>query len=735
MLERLNPAMAGLFLAAIGLLSLSAPCAARENYAILVGVNNYVNLDREYQLQGPVNDVVLLQSVLRSRGFAEDHILMLADGIAGAQVPTRQGIMAALAAVTQRSQRGDFVYLHFSGHGSQQPEDPARTDRGHKPDGMNEIFLPRDIGAWNEKDTSIANAIVDFEINSAITALRNKGVFVWAVFDSCHSASMARGAAPEDVRFRQVDPAVLGVPTNRIDQAMRDATALTRGSKEGNYASPLGAPLQLSRDAAGFVAFYAAQTSETAPELPLPRDTSDHKRQGLFSFTLAQAIEQNGSITYRQLRDFVLHQYAALGYLSTTPLIEGTDLDAPIFGDTKAQRVPQWAIAIHDGQAKIPAGALQDISDGALFAIIADPLQSDAQAIGYLEAGTVKVFETSLLNTQRRPAGRGGLPALSPDAVPKGSYARLLQTSPNFALAVAMPPLATSEGRDEARMRKIMQQLQASPPAGLRITWVAPDQPADLRVSFGAIGPLKSKRETGRLWLLPPAGELIASGPERSHSIELALSDADLSAKLQDSLRRISRYVNLLRVCAQMPVGASSVADAQVQATLTRTHSNESVPLPDGVLPKLYSDDIVEFKIQNKGPKAADVTLLFLDSQYGITAMYPEAGRLNRIEPGGNDRLKIKIDVDTVGIERMLVISVAAEPNRPNADFSFLQQQTLATSRGGSGSPLDALFEEAAFGASSTRGLARIDDVSAARMRLISWQTALPVEGSKTTRQ
>jgi hypothetical protein len=714
---------------ALALLALSAASAAseaRENFAVLVGVNNYLNLDRQYQLQGPVNDVLLMRTVLQTHGFAEDHILTVADGIAGAQSPTRQGIMGSLAAVTAKAKRGDFVYLHFSGHGSQQPEDASRTDRGHKPDGMNEIFLPRDIGIWSEKDTGVSNAIVDFEINAAITALRNKGVFVWAVFDSCHSATMARGAVPPDVRFRQVDPLALGVPSGRIDREFR-------GSAVND--SPLGAPLKLNPDAAGFVAFYAAQTSETAPEMTLPRDAGDRKRQGLFSFTLAQAIEQNGSISYRQLRDFILHQYAAQGELSTTPLIEGTDLDAPIFGDSKVQRVQQWAISLDQGRPRIHAGALQDVSEGALFAILADPLQADAQAIGYLQAGAVNVFETSLVNTPSRPAGNGGVADLSPDTLPKGAYARLLQSTTSFSLTVSMPPVVASETRDESRLRNIIQKLQASPPAGLRVMWVAPDLPADLRLSFGALDGPKSLREGSRLWLLPPTGELIASGPTRSLSIELAQSDADVSAKLTDSLRRISRYVNLLRICAQMPAGTSSVADTRVQAMLTRAHTTESAPLPDGALPKLYSDDIVEFKIRNNGPQAADVTLLFLDSQYGITAMYPQAGRLNRIEPGGGDHLKVQIDADTVGIERMLVISVAAEPNQPNSDFSFLQQQTLPTARGGPNSPLDALFSEAAFGASTTRGLTRTDDTNAARMRLISWQTALPAEGTKPMRR
>jgi hypothetical protein len=723
-----------LFFAAVGV-ALSATSTAKENYAVLVGVNNYTNLDRQYQLQGAANDVALMQSVLRSRGFADDHILIVADGISGAQAPTRQGIMGALAAITQKAQHGDFVYLHFSGHGSQQPEDAARTDRGHKPDGMNEIFLPRDVGTWSERDTSVSNAIVDFEINAVITALRNKGVFVWAVFDSCHSASMARGAALEDVRFRQVDPARLGVPANRIEKAMRDSAVVHSQSADAADDSPLGSPRHLNRDAAGFVAFYAAQTSETAPEMTLPRNVGDGKHQGLFSFTLAQALEQNGSLSYRQLRDFVLYQYAAQGQLSTTPLIEGTDLDAPIFGDANVKRVQQWAISLDQGQASIRAGAMQDISDGALFAIISDPLQPDAQAIGYLQAAAVKVFESSLVDTPQRPSGKQAIPALSPDAIPKGSYARLLQSAPNFLLTVAMPPSATSASGDEVRVRKIIQQLKAAPPSGLRVTWVAPDQPADLRLSFGPLGAPKSQREPGQLWLLPPSGELIASGPARSHSIALAQPDADVSAKLQDSLQRISHYVNLLRVSAQL--GTSGVADTEVQAILTRANAKESAPLPDGALPKLYSGDIVEFKILNNGQTAADVTLLFLDSQYGITAMYPLAGRLNRIKPGGEDHTKIRIEANTVGVERMLVIAVAAEPNQPNADFSFLQQQTLPTERGQvtRGSPLSALFADAAFGPSATRGAEPVGDIEAPSMRLISWQTAIAPDSSKTPRQ
>jgi hypothetical protein len=713
---------------------------SRDSYAVLVGVNVYTQLDAENQLEGPAHDVALMRIVLRSRGFPDDHIVMLADGLEGARTPTREGILQALAEVTNRARRGDFVYLHFSGHGSQQPEDPARTDRGHKPDGMNEIFLPRDTGRWSDSAVTVTNAILDYEMNRVITALRNKGAFVWAVFDSCHSASMARGAALARVHFRRVDPLTLGVPAAALQRAAQMAAASgslsaapgtvnARGAATGG--GRLGPADQLAADAAGFVAFYAAQTFETAPEEPLPRQAADPAEQGLFSFTLAQGVAQNGSLTYRQLRDYILQKYAALGEWSVTPLMEGTALDAPIFGDTDAKRIEQWPILNTHAQLKIPAGALNNLSDGALFAVLANPTAKDDEALGYLRADRVSVFETELSMTDEHPAGSDSIP-LPADALPKSAYARLMQTRPNFLLNVALPPNSFPEGSDQARARALLRTWRSAPPQALRVNWVEAGDPADLRLSFGEIG-VQTARRKDELWLLPPTGDLVAAGPEKTPSLNLHQSAADLASKLEDSLRRISRAVNLLRIAAALPAGGGSEADTEIRVLLTRAHGSETQPLPDGALPKLFSDDVLEFTLHNRGPKPADVTLLFLDSQYGITAMYPEAGRLNRIAPDGSDHVKIQIDADTLGVERMLAIVVTVEPNQPNADFSFLQQDTLPKTRG-STSPLQQLFETAAFGGSTTRGLTRMIDTNHARMRLFSWQTALPLVATSTGR-
>ncbi|MCP4663261.1 MAG: caspase family protein, partial [bacterium] len=122
------------------LISLLAPMtAAAERHALLVGVSEYPNAP-ELRLTGPGNDVALIREVLQAKGFSAAKIRTLADGVPGAKLPTRQAILDELARLATRVSRGDIVYLHFSGHGSRQPNQDEGND-DWEADGLDEIFL------------------------------------------------------------------------------------------------------------------------------------------------------------------------------------------------------------------------------------------------------------------------------------------------------------------------------------------------------------------------------------------------------------------------------------------------------------------------------------------------------------------------------------------------------------------------------------------------------------------
>ena len=56
-----------------------------------------------------------------------------------------------------------------------------------------------------DRDEGVPNALVDNEIGAALDAIRDKGAFVWVVFDGCHSGTATRAAEVDDELERKVE--------------------------------------------------------------------------------------------------------------------------------------------------------------------------------------------------------------------------------------------------------------------------------------------------------------------------------------------------------------------------------------------------------------------------------------------------------------------------------------------------------------------------------------------------
>jgi hypothetical protein len=153
----------------------------------------------------------------------------------------------------------------------------------------------------------------------------------------------------------------------------------------------------------------------------------------------------------------------------------------------------------------------------------------------------------------------------------------------------------------------------------------------------------------------------------------------------------------------------------------------------------IHDGDKIKLSVTNPLPQPVDLTILYVDAYYGITAMYPDvaAGDVARIEPrghvgGDNAGFDITANADPSGFERIMFIAVPATPQSPSTSFEGLAQQGIATTakRGGSSGGLQDMFEEAAFGtagAGTTRGAPkRASGVTgSAEIATYSW-TVLP---------
>ncbi len=115
------------------------------------------------------------------------------------------------------------------------------------------------------------------------------------------------------------------------------------------------------------------------------------------------------------------------------------------------------------------------------------------------------------------------------------------------------------------------------------------------------------------------------------------------------------------------------------------------------------------FEVTNVGQIPLDLTLLYVNSGYGILSFFPTFGG-NRLAPGESTKILAgEITEETLGREQVVAIAVAADGTVP-VNFSYLEQPTLTRerTRGSQApqTPLARLLAHATYGVGSTRGLA-----------------------------
>lgn len=135
--------------------------------ALLIGIN-YENTSA--QLSGCINDVSLIASYIKNKGFLD--ITLLTDKTQ--KKPTKSNILLELENFLSNSKQDDILYFHYSGHGS-----TVADNNGDEADKIDETIVSKDL----------LNITDDELINVIRKNLPKDRTFI-AVFDSCHSGTV-----------------------------------------------------------------------------------------------------------------------------------------------------------------------------------------------------------------------------------------------------------------------------------------------------------------------------------------------------------------------------------------------------------------------------------------------------------------------------------------------------------------------------------------------------------------
>ena len=257
--------------------------------ALLIGINEYP--DPSNNLEGCVNDVFLMSSLLQESGFAAEDIRVVLNNRA-----TRSGVIDRLEWLLDDAVAGDTRFLYYSGHGAQMPS----YGLGDVVDSMDEALVLHDF------DWTPERAFTDDDFFALYSQLPYELNFV-SIFDCCHSGGMTRAGVhkargidpPDDIRHRmlrwdsrremwierEVEPANAAFdrklnagsskkirPTRRLGQAM-DARTMTPTALKG----------------------AAAKRGHKGPYLPALVYAS---REEELSFEYKHGVEAFGAFTY-----------------------------------------------------------------------------------------------------------------------------------------------------------------------------------------------------------------------------------------------------------------------------------------------------------------------------------------------------------------------------------------------------------------------------------------------------
>jgi len=699
-----GPFITALRLAALvaGLSVLSVPSALAERYALLVGVSAYPALRQaglgDKDLRGPRNDVRLLADALRPHGFAPGNVTILADGVS-AQAPTRAAILAAFDRAVDRLQPGDVLFVHFAGHGAQQPERVP----GQEPDGLDEIFLPADTGKWDERTGTVVNAITDDEIGERLLRAAAKGASTWSVFDSCHAGSLTRGT----LTARGLTSRELGIPALPRRAPPADVPA---GLRKASVSVPAQAPA---------VGFFAAGARATTTEFR-PRPLGEV--YGLFTYVLVEGLRSHPGITYRQLAEFVQQRYGALAMGDGgTPEFEG-DLDAPLFGDASVPRLRQWPVTVEGGTAWVEAGQLSLFGEGARFVVVVDPRAPDTDAIAHARAADVAATRARLAFVTE-----DGRSAATPPKLGPGVYARLKDPNPSFEVRVTVRPGLDSAERAIPVRPEIsahLEQLKSAAGPGPRVQWVPPSEEADVELVVADT----------RVFLKPRAAPLVPDGAEATPSVAMPGSGASAASldafrdALQRELRRVAKTVNLLRVANQhLPDPDDKL---RVWVVVRERRTGRIVTLNPSDLPRLTAGDEMYLFAENGARHGADLTVLAIDARSRMQVVFPSASTPDNHLPAFTARRQLgegfEITDETPGIERLVILASRRLPGSggQRSDFRYLAEDEVRSSRTrGLDAEDDDLLARAMGGAPSdlTRGVSsRPRDLS---VQVYGWRT------------
>ncbi len=664
------------------------PQVSAHKRALLVGIHQY-NHGRQgdWWNLNTVPDVDALSDVLK-RKFGFDEIKILTTEQETTHKAIRDAFYNYLIKPTTKE---DIVYFHYSGHGSQVPDDQCDADgKCEEVDGLDETLVPSDYtkdGLNDIRDDEIAKWLADLKKQSPKNAT--------LTFDTCHSGTNTRGGTDGvvNVRGREYQGPL---PTRH-----------TRGAapkEEGD-----GVLSSSDANQKGYVVLSAASADQVA------RETTDEKgtAMGLLTYALVKALNdpEANKMTYRDLYEEVRAVMLSKNPGDKQdPQLEG-DIDYELLSRTAKLPEPFIDVDLKGDKLLLRAGELQGITAGSVFKLF----KKGTKTFAGEPLARAKISDLKLTSSELELMPESKSTKLE-ELNPSRAVEELHQYGDNRLRVKIMNSASLTRGIEVAEQVSKLPLVESNIEANSWDVRICADRCDD-------VIPEKNAAERGG----GPGGVMIQ---RRDGSVAAIIHNADnMSLAVRDALVKEARWQFINRLTNTDSASTVKVEMRLVAVELQRDADNKyrrdargnAVVARDikafapGEPLRLNTGDTLMIEIKNTGDVPAYVTVLDLRENGAIAPLYPYPG-----VPIQENRFDVRTDQNGKNIWQRIPMPFVfvldrSAPDKPEemevfkavatstkADFSSLLQE--ANKRGGEApppeaeSPIGALLNAAALG-------------------------------------
>ena len=353
-----------------------------QHWALLIGINFYRSSQEPPEhLEGCVRDVDKLKVYLQNcpyfvqiRTFTATKPADPASRCpseARSSWPTFDNIKSALQEITDAAKAGDFVYIHYSGHGEQTM--PSRPYSNHETGDLALVLFDEFSGRRYFRGSEFAQMI-----NSMVV----KGLLVNVVLDCCFSASVVRKGDVENTRIRATRHAH-GTDTSGPIPPFADTDVQCNKIRRDGFIVPTWLI-----NPNGYTILTACGPHEKAVEL---RTENGQMTGALTHFLLLAltSLQRSGvEISQQSLYSFLLVQFQ-LHRPSQNPNLYGNGR-LSFFGKLLAMGTVFVSVIWRDHQLLLEAGEAQGVCNGDEYMLSA--FESPETGLDRRTVRSIKVF-------------------------------------------------------------------------------------------------------------------------------------------------------------------------------------------------------------------------------------------------------------------------------------------------------------------------------------------------------